>query len=170
MLSHFSHVWLFATLWTVAHQAPLSMWILQARIPEWVAISFSRRSSQSKDQTQVSLSLSLFLKNIYLAAPGFSCVMQILSWGMWDLVPWPGIKPRFPVMGVRSFSYWTTRKSQTHVSYVTCIGRGKPYYLSISYTVMCIYQSQLLNVSLTLFPLWWLYVCFLHVWLFLFCK
>ena len=25
MLNHFSHVWLFATLWTVAHQAPLSM-------------------------------------------------------------------------------------------------------------------------------------------------
>ena len=25
MLSHFSHVWLFETLWTVAHQAPLSM-------------------------------------------------------------------------------------------------------------------------------------------------
>ena len=25
MLSHFGHVQLFATLWTVAHQAPLSM-------------------------------------------------------------------------------------------------------------------------------------------------
>ena len=25
MLNHFSHVWMFATLWTVAHQAPLSM-------------------------------------------------------------------------------------------------------------------------------------------------
>ena len=25
MLSHFSHVQFFATLWTVAHQAPLSM-------------------------------------------------------------------------------------------------------------------------------------------------
>ena len=25
MLGHFSHVWLFATLWTIAHQAPLSM-------------------------------------------------------------------------------------------------------------------------------------------------
>ena len=25
MLSHFSHVGLFATLWTIAHQAPLSM-------------------------------------------------------------------------------------------------------------------------------------------------
>ena len=24
MLSHFGHVWLFATLWTAAHQAPLS--------------------------------------------------------------------------------------------------------------------------------------------------
>ena len=25
MLSHFSHIWLFATLWTATHQAPLSM-------------------------------------------------------------------------------------------------------------------------------------------------
>ena len=31
VLSCFSHVWLFATLWTVAHRAPLSMGILQAR-------------------------------------------------------------------------------------------------------------------------------------------
>ena len=30
-----------ATLWTVARQAPLFMGILQARILEWVAISFS---------------------------------------------------------------------------------------------------------------------------------
>ena len=50
----FSHVWLFATLWTVAHQAPLSMGILQARIMEWVEMPSSRGSSQSKDQTQVS--------------------------------------------------------------------------------------------------------------------
>ena len=33
-----SHVQLFATPWTVAHQAPLSIGILQARILEWVAI------------------------------------------------------------------------------------------------------------------------------------
>ena len=38
------------TPWTVAHQAPLSM----ARILEWVAISFSRESSQPWDQTWVS--------------------------------------------------------------------------------------------------------------------
>ena len=28
--------------------------IFQARVPEWVAISFSRESSQPRDQTQVS--------------------------------------------------------------------------------------------------------------------
>ena len=37
----------FTTLWTVVYQAPLSMGILQARIPEWVAIPFSRGSSWS---------------------------------------------------------------------------------------------------------------------------
>ena len=32
----------FATPWTVAHQAPLSMGILQASILEWVAMPSSR--------------------------------------------------------------------------------------------------------------------------------
>ena len=49
-----SHVRLFVTLWTVAHQAPPSMGILQARILEWITISFSRGSSWPRDQTQVS--------------------------------------------------------------------------------------------------------------------
>ena len=44
MLSHFSHVWLFATPWTVACQTPLSMRILQARILDWVAMPSSRGS------------------------------------------------------------------------------------------------------------------------------
>ena len=41
--SSLSHVRLFATPWTIyiAHQAPLSMWILQARILEWVAMPSS---------------------------------------------------------------------------------------------------------------------------------
>ena len=49
-----SCVWLFATPWTVALQAPVSMGILQARILEWVAMPSSRRSSQPRDRTQVS--------------------------------------------------------------------------------------------------------------------
>ena len=42
------------TPWTVAHQAPLSMGILQARILDWAAMPSSRGSSQPRDQTQVS--------------------------------------------------------------------------------------------------------------------
>ena len=37
MLSCFSCVWLFGTPWTLAHQAPLSIGILQVRILEWLA-------------------------------------------------------------------------------------------------------------------------------------
>ena len=49
-----SCVWLFVTPCTVVRQAPLSMGILQARIPEWAAMLSSRVSSQPRDQTQVS--------------------------------------------------------------------------------------------------------------------
>ena len=38
LVQSLSYVQLFATLWAVAHQAPLSMGILQARILEWVAM------------------------------------------------------------------------------------------------------------------------------------
>ena len=51
-----SQVQLFVTLWTVcltlwtaAHQAPLSTGILQARILEWVAMASSRGSSRPRD-------------------------------------------------------------------------------------------------------------------------
>ena len=42
------------TPWTIACQASLSMGILQVRMLEWVAMPFSRGSSQPRDQTQVS--------------------------------------------------------------------------------------------------------------------
>ena len=44
-----SHVQLSETPWTVAHQAPLSMGILQARILELVAMPFSSGYSQPRD-------------------------------------------------------------------------------------------------------------------------
>ena len=49
MLSHFSHIWLFATLWTVACQASLSLGLL--RVLEWVTMPFSRGTSWPRDQT-----------------------------------------------------------------------------------------------------------------------
>ena len=45
--------WLFVTPWTVTYQGPLSMRFFRQEILEWVAISFSSRSSQPRDQTQV---------------------------------------------------------------------------------------------------------------------
>ena len=51
LLSHFSHVQLFATPWTVAHQASLSMGILQARILEWVAMPSSNEDQFSSVQS-----------------------------------------------------------------------------------------------------------------------
>ena len=49
MLHHFSHVWFFAILRTVAHEAPLSMGILQARILNWVAMPSFRGSFWPRD-------------------------------------------------------------------------------------------------------------------------
>ena len=51
VISSFSHVQLFVTLWSVAHQAPLSKGILQASTLERVAMPSSRGSSQTRDQT-----------------------------------------------------------------------------------------------------------------------
>ena len=54
VLSCFNCILLFVTLWTITRQAPLSMGILQAKIPERGAMSSSRGSSQSRDRTHVS--------------------------------------------------------------------------------------------------------------------
>ena len=35
----------------------------------------------------------------------------LLSCDMWDLVPWPGIKPRPPVLGAQSLSHWIPERS-----------------------------------------------------------
>ena len=45
----------------------------------------------------------------------FTCGVQNHSWGMWDLVPWPGIEPRPPELGAPSLSHWTT----SEVPYIT---------------------------------------------------
>ena len=46
-----SCVWLFATLWTAAHQAPLSMGILQPRILEVMIFFFPNRKCYSMFDT-----------------------------------------------------------------------------------------------------------------------
>ena len=51
--SRFSRVQLFVMLWTIAHQGPLSMVILQVRTLERVAMPSSRGSSRLRDQTHI---------------------------------------------------------------------------------------------------------------------
>ena len=36
--------------------------------------------------------------------------MSTFSYSMWDLVPWPRIKPRPPALGACSLSHWTPRE------------------------------------------------------------
>ena len=54
MLSHFSYVWLFMTLWTVGPPSSSDHGILQARILEWVAILSSSGSYQPRYKTHIS--------------------------------------------------------------------------------------------------------------------
>ena len=62
VLSRFSCVQLLKTLWTVAHQALLSVGILQARILEWVAIAFSDLDSVLKSR-DITLPTKVHLVN-----------------------------------------------------------------------------------------------------------
>ena len=56
VLSHFSRVWLFVTVWTVACPWGSSVHaVLQERILEWVAMPFSRESFWPRDWTRVCL-------------------------------------------------------------------------------------------------------------------
>ena len=59
-IDYYIRIQLFATPWTAARQAPLPMGILQARIPEWVAMPSSSGSSQPRDLTQVSCTAGRF--------------------------------------------------------------------------------------------------------------
>ena len=48
---------------------------------------------------------SSFFKKIFIYLP-----VQVLSCGMWGLVPPPGIKPQPPALRAQSLSHWTTRE------------------------------------------------------------
>ena len=76
-----SCVWLFATPWGCSPQGFSVHGISQARILEWVAISYSRGSSWPKDQTHVSLSPVLTRTTWESLFSGISSVYFSLSLG-----------------------------------------------------------------------------------------
>ena len=61
-------------------------------------------------------------KYIYLTTLGLSYNTQDLwsllwhakpfNWDIWDLVPWPGMEPGPPALGLWSLGHWTTREIQ----------------------------------------------------------
>ena len=53
---------------------------------------------------------SFFKKYLFSCAGSSVAGMQSLSCGMWDLVPWSGIKARPPSLGTQNLSCWTTRE------------------------------------------------------------
>ena len=67
---HFSHILLFATLWTVACQASVSRGILQARILEWVAMPSSRVSSQDRAEPMSPASPAFQADSLPTEPPG----------------------------------------------------------------------------------------------------
>ena len=78
VLSLFSRVQPFVTLWTVACQAPLSMGILQARILEWLAMPFSGGSSQTGMEPSSPVLQANSLPTELLGKP-ISCPQMIIT-------------------------------------------------------------------------------------------
>ena len=80
-----------ATPWTVAHQAPLTHGILQARMLEWVSVSSSRGSSAPRDGPGVSCISHHGTWVLYLCEgcrvlnPFFFFYFLAMPHSMWDL-------------------------------------------------------------------------------------
>ena len=88
------------TPWSIAHQAPLSMGILQASILEWAAMPSSRGSSQPRNRTQVfHIAGRFFTIQAPREAQEYWSGCPIPS--PWDL-PISGIEPGTPALQVDS--------------------------------------------------------------------
>ena len=99
-----------ATPWTVSCQAPLSMGILQARILEWVAIPYSRRSSQPRYQTQVSP-----------MASRFSIIKGVVKKIIWSGVVKNGFRNKIRVFLLEYTFCCTTKWISYMCTCVTCL-------------------------------------------------
>ena len=102
-----THVWVFATPWTITHQISLSMEFSRQEILEWVAISYSRGSFQPRDWTHVS------------------CVSWIGRWIFfttsamkWNPFKWPTSSKHSQQQQEGSFSHLSQAQSQTSFGYV----------------------------------------------------
>ena len=83
MLSYF---WLFATPWTYNLSGSSHHGILQARTLEWLAIAFSRSSSQPRDRTRVSCIAGRFF-TVWATSKAYDLIIPLLG-----IFPLPKLK------------------------------------------------------------------------------
>ena len=133
MLSCFSRVRLSVTPWTVPHQAPLSMGILQARILEWVAIFVSKIDFIEKETTKDRKGCVCVCVCVCV------CTCTLMFSHVWLFVtPWT-VGHQAPLsMKFSKQEYWWVAisysrgsswpRDQTYVSCLSCIGRQIPYH------------------------------------------
>ena len=101
-----SHVWLFATAWTVACQVSLSMeWILQARILDWVAITFSRGIFPTQESNPGLPHCKWIL--YHLSEITFMNFVKSLSRVQLFAIPWTVAHQAPPSVGFSRQEYWS---------------------------------------------------------------
>ena len=81
---------------------------------EWVKLLSCVRLFETPWTVGLYPDTNLFLLLLFI----WLCwVLVVAHWifdlycGIWDLVPWPGIEPKLPALGVQSLSHWTTRET-----------------------------------------------------------
>ena len=143
MWEHIKHaliscVWLFVTLWTVAHQASLSMGLFQARILEWVAIPFSRGSAWPRDQTRVSCTAGKFF-TIWATRAALKNKSQLQGC--------------LPGMSLTGFPYFG-RISRVCIRYLVCVFFVPPlfYFLDPIFSVLVFCSLEFLAAKLVQLP------------------
>ena len=125
-----SRVQLFATPWTVCSPPDSSVHgILQARILEWVAISFSRGSSQLRDRTQVSRIVGGFFtrrttREAQEYEVGSLCLLH-------RIFPTQGSNPGLP--HCRRTLYQLSHQGSPHIK-MKCTETWKKYVVTSSFT------------------------------------
>ena len=136
-------------------QPPLPKILLQearrrAREPAWVLFSFCFFKY-----------LFTWLQRVLVTAlRTFSCSLRTLSWGMWNLIPCPGIEAQPPALGAWSLSQWTAREVPGWFCFFFFNTQEHPGYLLLSTAGFGNYI--LLKDSLPLVPFYHTFSCCTH--------
>ena len=113
-----------------------SLLLIPSRKYLWILIPQSLIPAQPLFSFFKFTLLNLAVPGLTCSTQDFRCGVQILTWGTWDLVPCPGIKPGPPALGVQSLSYWTRREVPCLV-FLSC----SKWILFFSFSLLLITQT-----------------------------